>query len=132
MKRLLFFFSVTFSTLVYPAPHTTEKNLDELSGIVINRSYSPLGKDFFYGFSQVWLNKGRGPNQVVTVQEHNTAVNGSYISVIADRNPVYQVRLNRRQDNAETGRQAAKFVMQRLRTLVVNRSNSVDLADDEF
>ena len=107
-------------------------NEGDPEGFLVDQSYSTLAKDFFAGFSQVWSNEYSDAKQSVTVQERLSAANGSSVFIRHKTDVIYKVSLNRRIDNIESGRAAAKEVIQYLKTLGMNRSNSEDVADDEF
>lgn len=105
---------------------------DEITGIVIDESFTPLAKEFSQGFSQIWRNQPTKPRYSVTLKEDKSALRGNKISVTFRRQVVYIANLNRRKDNVEIGKEAAKSVIRKLRVYSTNASKDPDLAEDEF
>ena len=104
----------------------------EITGILIDRSFSNIGHDFTQGFSQIWGNQPTKPRYSVTLREESSGMRGSKISIAHKHRMLYIGNLNRRADNSENGRLAAKAVIQKLRAMASGSPHNPDLAEDEF
>lgn len=105
---------------------------DELTGIVIDETFTNLARDFSHGFSQIWRNQPTNIKYSVTLKESQSALRGNMISITFRRQMLYMGNLNRRKDNIELGREAAKSVIRKLKLFKPNPNQSPDLAADEF
>lgn len=105
---------------------------DEITGIVIDESFTNLARDFSQGFSQIWRNQPTNLKYSVTLKESNSALRGNRVTISFKRQVLYIANLNRRKDNVKHGRDAARSVIRRLHAFNRHSKRDPDLAEDEF
>ena len=108
---------------------------EPLGGLVISRTISVLGWDFYSNFSQVWRNLYPNSRFTVTVYERPTAQFGSEIWIDYDDRHVFHTFLPpARSATKEISTQAASSVYKTITTLIVQRAlySDGDLAPKEM
>src|SRR5690606_7287356 len=106
-----------------------------LLGLVINRTVTVLGRDFYQYFSTAWRYYEGGGDFSVTVYERPTAIRGSQIWVQYGQRRVFQAYLSpARSAVKEVARQAAEIAYENVVEIAVQRAlfTSVDLAPEEL
>lgn len=100
--------------------------------MILDQTHSTLAKEFYIGFSQIWRNHPVPSRSSVILEERVDVNYGPIIQVRAKHQVIYSNTLNRRLDNAERGREAAKQVLRQLRNPNWLSARSADLAADEI
>lgn len=84
---------------------------NEVDGLIIDRTMTRLGDDFYFFFSQ-YLNERHGSlKENLTVKERPTALSGSIISVLHRERVIYRTALSPGRKQAETKAKAAMNVV---------------------
>jgi len=107
---------------------------DPLGGIVINRSVTVLGNDFYQYFSRYWAGKG-GDRFTLAVYERPSARFGSEVWIQYRRERMFHIFLPPVRSAArQIARQAADIVFENVANSVVEHmmARSPDLAADEL
>lgn len=113
-----------------------EINQDPLRGLVINRTMTTLGWDFYKSFSGVWQALHPNSQFTLTVTERPTAQFGSEIWVIYDNTTLYHTFLSPARSRVnDTAKKAAQIVYDGLGQ--IEREQKIlgtdsDLAPSEF
>jgi len=111
-------------------------NLDPLRGLIINRTMTVLGWDFYKSFSQIWQALHPDAEVTLTVTERPTAQFGSEIWVRNQReNTLYHTFLSpARSQVTDASKQAVEIVNENVQRLEAERNafKSADLAPEEF
>lgn len=106
-----------------------------LGGIVINRTITVLGWDFYKNFSEVWRALHSDTPYTVTIYERPTAKFGSEIWIDYDRIRVFHAFLSpARSATKEVSKQAVNSVYKNVVDINVQRAlySDVDLAPEEM
>ena len=122
-----------------PAPRTdldsgTIKD-EVLGGLVINRTITVLGWDFYKDFSEVWRALHADSTYTVTIYERPTAQWGSEIWIDYDRTRVFHTFLSPARSQAkEVSKQAVDSVYTSIVEINVQRAlySDIDLAPKEM
>ena len=124
------------------APAAPAQNLDSgsisdepLGGVVINRTVTVLGWDFYQNFSEVWRAKYMNTKYTVTVYERPTALYGSEIWVQYRQKRVFHTFLSPARSAAkELSGRAVDIVYKNVVDMNVQRLlfNDVDLGPEEM
>ncbi len=69
-------------------------NFNEIDGVVVDRTITRLGGDFFFFFSQILNDKFPELKENLTVTEKPTALSGSIIQVLHSRKVIYRTALS--------------------------------------
>ena len=72
----------------------TFNNFDEVSGLIIDRTITRLGEDFYFFFSQKLNDKYDNLEENLMVKERPTALSGSIISVFHSGKLIYRTALS--------------------------------------
>jgi len=86
------------------APLETQESIDdlnEISGVVIDRTMTRLGANFYSIFSQKLNDKYDDLTENLTVKEKPTALSGSIITIYHRRKPIYRTALSPGRQQAE-------------------------------
>lgn len=140
---LLIFQVAQAATKIEPTPAPTPKaNIDSgniqdqpLGGLVINRTITVLGWDFYSNFSQTWRMLHPNSPFTVTVYERPTAQFGSEIWIDYDDRRVFHAFLPpARAATKEISARAADSVYKTITTLIIQRAlySDGDLAPKEM
>ncbi len=88
-----------------------QDNGGEISGLIIDRTMTRLGEDFYSSFSQLLNDKHEGFNENLTVTERPTAFSGSIIGIEHLGQVIYRTALSpgRRQAN-EKAQEAVRVI----------------------
>lgn len=108
---------------------------EPLGGLVINRTITVLGWDFYSNFSQVWSSLYPNTPYTVTVYERPTAQFGSEIWIDYDARRVFHAFLPpARSATKEISTQAASSVYKTIAALAIEQAlySDVDLAPKEM
>jgi curli production assembly/transport component CsgE len=108
---------------------------DPLRGLVINRTVTVLGKDFYQYFVTAWRQKDPGGRYSITVRERPSARWGSEIWVESQRVQMFHIFLSpARQAVRKVSEQAAELVHQNIIQNEIRRAvvRSPDLAAEEL
>ncbi|MFC1503141.1 CsgE family curli-type amyloid fiber assembly protein [Pseudomonadota bacterium] len=85
-------------------PLETQESIDdlnEISGVVIDRTMTRLGANFYSIFSQKLNDKYDDLKENLTVKEKPTALSGSIITIYHRRKPIYRTALSPGRQQAE-------------------------------
>lgn len=69
-------------------------NFNEVNGVIVDRTITRLGEDFYFFFSQQLNDRYPDLNENLTVKEIPTALSGSIIEVYHSRNVIYRTALS--------------------------------------
>lgn len=69
-------------------------NFNEVSGVIVDRTITRLGENFYFFFSQQLNDRYPDLNENLTVKEIPTALSGSIIEVYHSRNVIYRTALS--------------------------------------
>jgi len=108
---------------------------EPLGGLVINRTITVLGWDFYSYFSEAWRNLHPNTPFTVTVYERPTAQYGSEIWIDYDARRVFHIFLPpARSATKQISQQAASTVYQTITNYVIQNAlhDDVDLAPKEM
>ena len=109
--------------------------LDEVSGLIIDRTITRLGGTFYTLFSQKLNEKNEELKENLTIHERPTALSGSIISVRHNDKPIYRTTLSpgRHQAKKKTT-EAVDAVNNYLKRWQIERllQDTFDLDRDEF
>ena len=108
---------------------------DPLTGIVINRSITVLGKDFYHYFVTAWRHKDGDSKYTITVYERPSARWGSEIWIEFRRTRMFHTFMSpARQAAREISEEAADIVYRNIMDNEVQRAlfKSPDLAEEEL
>lgn len=106
----------------------------EIGGILVNKTITWFGQDFFKHFAREWRNQyfqGDG----VEVEEKPSARQGTLVIVRYKGNVVYRASIaGTRSQSRERGAQAVSYVLSRIQNIDIAASGygQVDLSGDEF
>lgn len=114
-----------------------EKSLldDPLRGIVVNRTVTVLGNDFYRAFTRSWHDKDGDNRYSIAVYERPTARFGSEIWVQYRQQRIFHMFLSpARQKARELGEQAARIVYENVVNSDIQRMlvQSQDLGEEEL
>jgi len=119
-----------------------QKNLDQgqidndpLRGLVINRTITVLGWDFYQSFSEIWRALHPDSQDTLTVIERPTAQFGSEIWISALNQTVFHTFLSPARSHArEESKNAAEIVNNNIVSINVQRKlvQDVDLGPEEM
>lgn len=104
----------------------------EVPGLVTDRTVSAIGHDFYRGFSEKWENSFRGN---ITIYERPSARWGSWITIRADQDLLYQTFLfPTRRDFDKNVQYALAQVAEALSRRQIDKAllSTGDLTTDEF
>ncbi|WP_038177411.1 MULTISPECIES: curli production assembly/transport protein CsgE [Vibrio] len=108
---------------------------NEVDGLIIDRTMTRLGDDFYFFFSQ-YLNERHGSlKENLTVKERPTALSGSIISVLHRERVIYRTALSPGRKQAEN---KAKAAMNAVTSYLIrwkaqlSYQDTFDLERDEF
>lgn len=108
---------------------------DPLSGIVVNRTVTVLGNDFYQYFARAWREQDGDQRYSLSVHERPSARWGSEIWVQYRRERVFHLFLSpARQQAKEISEQAAKIVYENVVNSDIQRMlvQSQDLGEEEL
>ncbi len=108
---------------------------DPLTGIVINRTVTVLGKDFYHYFVTAWRQKDGDNRYSLTVYERPSARWGSEIWIEYQRNQMFRIFLSpARQAARKVSEEAAEIVHRNIIESEIRKAltQSQDLADEEL
>jgi curli production assembly/transport component CsgE len=125
-----------------PEPGKAEKNLDQgridndpLKGLVINRTITVLGWDFYQSFSEIWRALYPDSQDTMTVIERPTAQFGSEIWISYLNQTVFHTFLSPARSRArEESKNAVEIVHNNIESINVQRkfSQDADLGPEEM
>lgn len=108
---------------------------DPLTGIVINRTVTVLGKDFYHYFVTAWRHKDGDNRYTLTIYERPSARWGSEIWIEYQRNQMFRIFLSpARQAARKISEEAAEIVHRNIIENEIRKAltQSQDLADEEL
>lgn len=108
---------------------------DPLGGIVVNRTVTVLGNDFYQYFARAWRNKDGDQRYSISVHERPSARWGSEIWIQYRQQRVFHMFLSpARQAAKETSEQAAEIVYENVVNSEIQRMlvQSKDLGEEEL
>ncbi|MFL0803120.1 MAG: curli production assembly/transport protein CsgE [Agarilytica sp.] len=124
---------LAFVTMCLFSSYSYAKDV-EIDGILVNKTITWFGQDFFNHFAQEWRNqfyKGEG----VVVEERPSARQGTLVIIRYKGSIVYQASIaGTRSNSRERGAQAVSFVLSRVQNIDLAASGygERDLAPDEI
>lgn len=86
-------------------------DLNEITGVVVDRTMTRLGADFYSIFSQMLNDQYEDLTENLTVKERATALSGSIITVFHRQTPIYRTALSPGRQQAETKAEEAVKVV---------------------
>ncbi|MFV0575426.1 MAG: CsgE family curli-type amyloid fiber assembly protein [Vibrio sp.] len=107
----------------------------EVSGVIVDRTITRLGKDFYSFFSRKIYEQLTNLDQNVLVEERPTALSGSIITVFHQSTPIYRTALSPGRKQAEDKSEEAFQVLQNYMLqweLEKKFRDKTDLADSEL
>lgn len=119
----------------FEATESLFNNFDEVNGLILDRTMTRLGDDFYFFFAQFLNEHHADLTENLTIKERPTALSGSIISVYHSRNIIYrtslspgryQAKLKAKQAVREVGRYVIRWEAERL------LQDTFDLAHEEF
>lgn len=108
---------------------------DPLLGVVINRTITVLGKDFYQYFTSLWRQKDGSENYTISIQERPTARFGSEIWVEYRQKKMFHAFLSPARSAAkDISQQAVEIVLKNITQNEVDRAlfHSPDLGPEEL
>lgn len=110
-------------------------NYDEVSGLIVDRTITRLGEDFYFFFSQTVNDRLDNMTENLEVRERPTALSGSIIGVYHSGKPIYRTALSPgRRQAKEKAEEAFNAVQNYIVRWQIDRlfSDTFDLDHDEF
>ena len=110
-------------------------NFDEVSGLIIDRTITRFGKDFYFFFSQKINDKYDNLRENLTIKERPTALSGSIISIFHSRKLIFRTALSPgRKESEEKAEQALQIVSDYITRWEIERllMDTFDMDYDEF
>lgn len=110
-------------------------NLDEVNGLIIDRTMTRLGANFYTAFSQLVNDRHENLKENITVKERPTALSGSIITIFHLGKPIYKTALSpARKLASERAEQAMSVVSSYISSWEVQRlfQDKFDLDSDEL
>lgn len=136
MKKLtptkVFFVFVLISS-VLSSPQAVARDI-EIEGVLVNKTITWFGQDFFYYFAREWRNQ-RFQGEGLVIEEKLSARRGTIVSIHYKGDVVYQASINAtRSESRERGAKAVNHVLSRIQSidLAAVGVGQVDLAGDGF
>jgi len=110
-------------------------DLNEVSGLIIDRTMTRLGANFYAAFSQMVNDRHEELKENITVKERPTALSGSIITIFHLGKPIYKTALSpARKQASERAEQAMRVVSSYISSWEVQRlfQDRFDLDGDEL
>lgn len=107
----------------------------EISGVIVDRTVTRLGKDFYSFFSRQIYEQMSGLDQNLLIEEKPTALSGSIITVYHLSTPIYRTALSPgRQQAEDKSAEAVEKLQQYILRWELEKKyrDKTDLADDEL
>ncbi|MGB2078281.1 MAG: curli production assembly/transport protein CsgE [Vibrio sp.] len=107
----------------------------DISGVVVDRTMTRFGADFYSVFSQLLADKSSSDSENLLVKERATALSGSIISVFHNQKLIYRTAISPARQQIEfKAKQAVDQVDKYLLQWKVQQhfQDTFDLAKDEF
>lgn len=119
------------------APLTVTPSLsgDPLVGIVVNRTVTVLGREFYQYFSAAWRDQEESDRYSISIYERPTALRGSEVWVQYGQRRVFHAFLSPARSAAKpAGRQAAEIAYRNVMEIDVSRLlfRDADLGPEEI
>ncbi len=136
MKKLTFLkvvFSFILISSIFNASQAVAKDI-EIEGVLVNKTITWFGQDFFYYFAREWRNQNFQGEGLV-IEEALSARRGTIVSIRYKGDVVYQSSINAtRSESRERGAQAVDYVLSRIQSIDIASAGfgQVDLAGDGF
>ncbi|MCK6264279.1 curli production assembly/transport protein CsgE [Vibrio sp. ZSDE26] len=111
------------------------QNFDEVSGLIVDRTMTRLGEDFYFFFSQKLNDRYEDLKENFEIRERPTALSGSIVGVYHSRKPIYRTALSPgRRQAQEKADEAVKAVSDYIIRWQAERlfQDTFDLEHDEF
>lgn len=109
--------------------------MDPLSGVVVNRTVTVFGNDFYQAFASVWREKPEADKFSISIHERPTARFGSEIWIEYRRKRMFHAFLSPARSQARSiSRQAVELVYENISRSEVERAliRSPDLGPEEL
>lgn len=140
MARLLQLVIISFALLILSSlayPQEAKKNNGDLlvTGIIIDRTMTPIGEQFFQSFACNWNPPEKASFESITITERFNPQWGSMIWItIDDQDAFERILINRNKDMDELTRELATSVEQYLlkREILRHYQQSKDLLGDGY
>lgn len=111
------------------------KNFDEVSGLIVDRTMTRLGEDFYFFFSQKLNDRYDNLKENFEIRERPTALSGSIVGVFHSGKPIYRAALSPgRRQAQEKADEAVSAVSEYIVKWEAERlfQDTFDLDHDEF
>lgn len=112
-----------------------DESLDDISGLIVNRTMTRFGQDFYSIFSQFIADKASSENENLSITERATALSGSIISIRHGQKIIYRTALSPARSQIEfKAKQAVDAVDKYLLQWKIQQhfQDTFDLAKDEI
>ncbi|MFC1233505.1 curli production assembly/transport protein CsgE [Vibrio sp. F74] len=110
-------------------------NFDEVSGLIVDRTMTRLGEDFYFFFSQKLNDRYENVKENFEIRERPTALSGSIVGVYHSGKPIYRAALSPgRRQAQEKADEAVSAVSDYIIRWEAERlfQDTFDLDHDEF
>ncbi|MEM9103800.1 MAG: CsgE family curli-type amyloid fiber assembly protein [Pseudomonadota bacterium] len=128
------FWSLLFCVCQLHANETVENLETSLGGLVVDRTISRFGKDFYREFSMLWQETPKGQGLNVVIVETNVPRSGTVLWVEVQHLKIYQTFFGRRSESTLT--QRVRYAVQRVAVYVASQNqelqNNPDLVGDGY
>lgn len=111
------------------------QNFDEVSGLIVDRTMTRLGEDFYFFFSQRLNDRYENVKENFEIRERPTALSGSIVGVYHSGKPIYRAALSPgRRQAQEKADEAVSAVSDYIIRWEAERlfQDTFDLDHDEF
>jgi curli production assembly/transport component CsgE len=111
------------------------QNFDEVSGLIVDRTMTRLGEDFYFFFSQKLNDRYENVKENFEIRERPTALSGSIVGVYHSGKPIYRAALSPgRRQAQEKADEAVSAVSDYIIRWEAERlfQDTFDLDHDEF
>lgn len=110
-------------------------DFNEINGVIVDRTMTRLGEQFYFFFSQQMNEQYVDINENFTVEERPTALRGSIVTIIHSRKPIYRTALSPGQRKAkEKAQEAVSAISNYIVRWEAERQylDTFDMEHDEF
>ncbi len=128
LRKLIF---IIFAFTATPSFASTEA--EEIQGLVIDRTITVSGHDFYRAFAALWLVASRNGGVNLIITEKPSARWGNLVTIRGQNQILYKASIRQgRQADKNTIKNAVSVVSRKILRLMLTQNNSQDMATTGF